>query len=111
MELAGGDGGFGEEGGLRAEFLIGKLKEKVGGEPVGEEGFFLIEGCGLAEEIEKGPGSGLGDDDGALAGIAERFEEAKGCLAQGRRGEGGERGLEGGAEGFGQLAARQGREF
>ena len=44
-EEAGFDLGVREEGGFAGEFVVGELEEQVGGFPVGEEGFLLIEGA------------------------------------------------------------------
>ena len=82
FEQAALDGVVGEEAGFAAEFLVGELEEEVGGFPVVEEGFGLIERVAGGEVIEKVLWPGACADEELVALVAELGEKLAGGVLE-----------------------------
>jgi hypothetical protein len=86
---------IGEEGGFAAKFLVGELKEKVGGLPLGNEGFGVVKGVTGGEVIKEVLRLGACADEELVALVAELGEELAGGVLERESLEIGEGGLHG----------------
>ncbi len=72
------DGVVREEVGFAAEFLVGELEEEVGGFPIGDEGFGLVEGVAGGEVGKEVLWPGACADEELVAFVAEFGKELEG---------------------------------